>query len=112
VFAIVPELGLYSSELFRYVQEFADGQVTPPAINTDPLSNNVALCWYRLVFSASVPVETVSVADPFTEPEEAEIVVVPPASAVASPVELMLDAVPLEELQLAVAVMSCVLPSE
>ena len=64
------------------------------------------------MFRASVPLEIVRAADPVNEPKEAEIAVVPPASAVASPIELMLDTVPLEELQLTFAVMSCVLPSE
>jgi hypothetical protein len=58
------------------------------------------------VFKAVVPVDTVRAAVPVAEPDEAEIVAVPPARAVASPLELMLDAVPLEELQLTVEVMS------
>ena len=40
----VPEAGLYSSALFRYMQDPADRHDTPPAISTEPLSSSVALC--------------------------------------------------------------------
>jgi hypothetical protein len=112
VFVIVPELELYSSALFRYVHEPAEGQLTPPAINTDPLLSNVALCRYRLVFKAIVAVETVIVAEPVTELNEALIIAFPPARAVANPVALTLVVVGFDEAHVTEPVISWMLPSE
>jgi hypothetical protein len=44
VLAKIPVAGLYSSAEFKYVHEFADGQLIPPAISIAPLFNSVALC--------------------------------------------------------------------
>jgi hypothetical protein len=44
VLEIVPVVGLYSSAEFKYVQEFTDEQLIPPAKSTSPLFKSVALC--------------------------------------------------------------------
>jgi hypothetical protein len=60
----------------------------------------------------SVAPVTVSVAEPLTEPDVAEIVADPCATVVASPVaEVMVATVGVLELHCAVPVMFCVLPS-
>lgn len=54
---------------------------------------------------------TVSVVEPVIEPEVALIVVVPAATLVASPVELMVATLVVEEAQVAELVRFCVEPS-
>ena len=58
------------------------------------------------MFSAIVPVWTERDAVPVTEPIEAEIVVLPPASAVARPEVVTLDVAPFAEVQVTEEVMS------
>src|SRR5262245_15474196 len=55
---------------------------------------------------------TVSVVLPLTDPEVAEIVVVPPATPVASPDALTVATDGVDEAQVTCAVRSCVVPSE
>jgi hypothetical protein len=59
----------------------------------------------------SVAVLTVSVVEPLTPPKVAAITLVPLAHVVARPVLLMVATADADELQLATAVMSCMLPS-
>ncbi len=61
-----------------------------------------------IVIDTRCAVETVSSVDPFTEPNDAEIVVVPVALLEASPCAAMLATAGLEELHTTVDVMSCV----
>jgi hypothetical protein len=60
----------------------------------------------------SVAAVTVSVVDPFTVPEEAEIVEVPAFKAEARPAELMVAVVVVDEAQVTLLVKFCVLPFE
>src|SRR5215468_12491874 len=60
----------------------------------------------------SGPAATVSPVLPLTAPSVAEMVVVPVATAVASPVELIVAAAVFEDAQVTWLVRFCVLPSE
>jgi hypothetical protein len=108
----VPNVGLYSSAPAKAPP------LEPPAIRTAPLFNSVVVCPKRAVLRLSVktkPAVTVNVVEPLIVPDAAVIVVLPGATAPATPCEpvaLLIVAMPeADELHVAVLVRFCVLES-
>jgi hypothetical protein len=83
----------------------------PVAVNFKEVPAAICVLAGTTVMLANLTLETVNPVEPLTEPKAAEILLVPAATLVTSPLLLIVAAVAVDELQSTDVVMSCVLLS-